>query len=185
MDNGASSYRRYLDGDDTGIVEIIKEYKDALMLYLNTYTGNIFTAEDLTEETFFKIAVGKPRFAEKSSFKTWLFAIARNVAIDYLRKNAKTVTCSDDECGEALACQADALEALLVEERKIILHRAMSRLKGEYFQVLHLIFFEDFTNSDAARIMKKSKRQIENLVYRAKKALKAELIWEGFEYEEL
>lgn len=35
MDNGASSYRRFLDGDDEGIVELIKDYKDGLTLYLN------------------------------------------------------------------------------------------------------------------------------------------------------
>ena len=44
MDNGASSYRRFLDGDDGGIVEIIEEYKDGLVLYLNSLVGNIQTA---------------------------------------------------------------------------------------------------------------------------------------------
>lgn len=73
----------------------------------------------------------------------------------------------------------------LVEEQKIILHRTMKRLKSEYFQVLYLVYFEDFTNDEAATIMKRSKRQIENLIYRAKKTLKSELEKEGFEYEEL
>ena len=37
MDNGAGSYRRVLDGDDAGIAEIVKDYKDGLILYLNGY----------------------------------------------------------------------------------------------------------------------------------------------------
>ena len=44
MDNGASSYRRFLDGDDEGIVEIIRDYKDGLILYLNGFTQDISTA---------------------------------------------------------------------------------------------------------------------------------------------
>ena len=41
MDNGASSYRRFLDGDDNGITEIVENYKDGLILYLNGYVKNI------------------------------------------------------------------------------------------------------------------------------------------------
>lgn len=70
MDNGASSYRRFLDGDDEGIVELIKDYKDGLTLYLNGYVNNIFVAEELMEETFFKLMMKKLRFNGKFSFKT-------------------------------------------------------------------------------------------------------------------
>ena len=61
----------------------------------------------------------------------------------------------------------------------------MRELKPEYFQVLYLVYFEDFSNKEIATIMKKNKRQIENLIYRAKNALKSELEKEGFEYENL
>lgn len=61
----------------------------------------------------------------------------------------------------------------------------MSKLKPEYRQVLHLAYFEDFNNGQTAKIMKKNKRQIENLLYRAKLSLKDELNKEGFIYEEL
>ena len=88
-DNGASSYRRFLDGDDEGLTLIIKDYKDGLILYLNGYVSNIYVAEEIMEETFFKLAVKKPKFNEKSSFKTWLYTIGRNVAIDYIRHNSK------------------------------------------------------------------------------------------------
>ena len=82
MDDGANSYRRFLDGDDNGISEIVVKYKDGLILYLNGYVSNIFIAEELAEDTFFRLITKKPRFSAKSSFKSFLYAIGRNVAVD-------------------------------------------------------------------------------------------------------
>ena len=185
MDIGASSYLRYLNGDDTGLTEIICEYKDGLTLYINGYVNNIITAEDLMEDTFFKLATKKPRFSGRSSFKTWLFAIARNIAVDYLRKNGNFSNASIDELKNSIAEESSVESEYLIKEQKILLHRTMRKLKSEYFQVLYLVYFEGFTNEEIAKIMKKSKRQIENLIYRAKGTLKSELEKEGFEYEKL
>lgn len=185
MDNGASSYRRYLDGDDTGLTDIIRLYKDGLTLYINGYTDNIFIAEDLMEETFFKLATRKPHFSGRSSFKTWLYTIARNVTLDYLRKDSRAVGVPIDELSNFIAEESDVEREYLIKEQKIFLHRVMRELKPEYFQVLYLVYFEEFTNKEIAKIMKKNKRQIENLIYRAKNTLKSELEKEGFEYENL
>ena len=185
MDNGASSYRRFLDGDDEGIVEIIKDYKDGLTLYLNGYVDNIFVAEELMEETFFKLMMKKPRFNGKFSFKTWLYTIGRNVAIDYIRHNER-VSDTPLEDFENYLSEEDIVEtSYLREERKIAVHKALRKLKAEYRQVLYLIYFEGFSNSEAATTMKKSKHQLENLVYRARMSLRSELDKEGFVYEEL
>ena len=78
------------------------------------------------------------------------------------------------------------LESIYIKnERKIIVHKAMSSLKPEYRQVLWLCFFEEFTNEEIAQIMGKTKRQIENLVYRSKQSLKSLLDKERFQYEKL
>ena len=48
MDNGASSYRRFReDGDESGLIEIIRDYKDGLILYLASIVGDVHTAEEL------------------------------------------------------------------------------------------------------------------------------------------
>ena len=185
MDNGASSYRRFLDGDDGGIVEIIKDYKDGLMFYINGIVGDLHTAEELTEDTFVKIVTKKPRFSGKSSFKTWLYAIGRNVTLDYLRKYSKIKGFSEDEKTHLSADEENFEKTFLKEERKIILHRAMSRLKPEYKQVIWLVYFEDFSNKEVAKVMDKKVHNIEMLVSRARKALKEELEREDFIYEEL
>ena len=185
MDNGASSYRRFLDGDDEGMVEIIRDYKDGLILYLNGYISNIFIAEELMEDTFVKLVTKKPKYTAKYAFKTWLYTIGRNVALDYLRRRKRTATVSLDDVADCLLEEESVERAYLKEEQKIALHHAMRSLKPEYRQVLYLTYFDGFSNADAARTMNKSTRQIENLVYRAKQALKAQLEKENFVYEEL
>lgn len=185
MDNGANSYRRYLAGDESGIVEIIRDYKDGLLLYLNGFTQNIHTAEDLMEDTFVKLVVKKPRFSNRSTFKTWLYSIGRNIAIDYLRHHSKSVPASDAELQNMASEMQDLEQSYIQEEEKRILHRALGRLKPEYRQVLYLSFFEDFCNAQIAVVMRKTKRQVENLLYRAKRSLKSELEKEHFIYEGL
>lgn len=185
MDNGASSYRRFLDGDDNGLVELIKDYKDGLILYLCSFTDNVLTAEEAMEDVFVKLAVRKPKFSGKSSFKSWLYAIGRNCAIDFMRRNGRHKH-EDIDNYAALAAEESELEkAFLIEERKIRLHSAMKELRAEHRQILWLIYFEDFSVSEASSIMKKSRHATENLLYRARLSLRTKLEKEGFVYEEL
>lgn len=185
MDSGADSYSRFLRGDDSGIVEIVRNYKDGLMLYLNGFVQNIHIAEELTEDTFFKLMVKKPKYTEKYLFKTWLYTIGRNIALDYLRKNKRFADNPIEIYQYMLKDEETVEKSYIKEERKIIIHKALSKLKTEYRQVLYLVYFENFNNSEAAAVMKKNKRQIENLIYRAKMSLKSKLDKEGFTYEEL
>jgi len=184
MDNGESSYRRFLAGDDNGMVELVHEFRDGLMLYLRSYTDDISSAEDCVQDTFIKLAVKKPRFNGKSSFKTWLYTIGRNIAVDHQRRFKRNRDVSLDDYG-SVSDEADIEQSYLITEQKINLRHAMRRLKEEYQQVLYLTYFEDFSNEDTARITGKSRKQIENLLYNARKALRAELVKEGFSYENL
>ncbi len=185
MDNGASSYRRFLDGDDIGITEIVTAYKDGLILYLNGYVHNVFLAEELAEDTFFRLITKKPRFSEKSSFKSFLYAIGRHVAVDHIRRHAKVRQVPLDEA-ENYITEVESLEqAYLREEQKLEVNRALSQLSDDYRNVLWLAFFEEFSNQEIAAVMHKSDRQIKNLLYRAKYSLKSILEKEGFVYEDL
>lgn len=185
MDNGACSYRRFLDGDDSGFVEIIKDYKDGLQIYLCSITGNVLVAEELTEETFVKIITKKPRFSEKSSFKTWLYTIGRNIAIDFLRKNSRKEEVPLDEIQDLRSEERLLEDAYIKDEEKRELHKALKKLPSVYRQALWLTYFEELSNKEAAGIMKKSVHNIETILYRARIALKEELTKEGFVYEGL
>ena len=184
MDNGASSYRRFLEGDDNGIVEIIRDYKDGLILFLNRYVSNIHIAEELAEDTFFKIVTRKPRFIAGCSFKTWLYTIGRNMATNYT-KQAKKISDTPIEDMDGYSDECNLEETYLREEQKIVVHRALSKINTDYSKVLYLKFFEDLDNEQIAMVLKKSRRQIENMIYQAKQSLKSELNKEGFRYEGL
>ncbi len=185
MDNGASSYRRFLDGDDNGIAEIVVAYKDGLILYLNGYVNNIYVAEELAEDTFFRLIAKKPHFSPKSTFKTWLYTIGRNVAIDYIRHNAKSLHLPIEDVQAYLSDKQSLEQAYIKEERKIAVHKALSKLPTAYRTTLWLVYIDGFTNDEAASVLKKNRRQMKNLLYRAKQALKTTLEKDGFKYEEL
>lgn len=188
MDYGAKCYDRFLAGDDNGLVEIIRDYKDGLMLYMNGFSKDIYIAEELTEETFVKLVVKRPKYHGKSSFKTWLYAIGRNVAMDYFRHHPSMTSLSGQNAQaviEMTAAEKSLEAAYIMDEQKLALHHALKKLKTEYRQALYLSYFEGFQNGQIATIMKKNKRQVENLLYRGKQSLKTELEKEGFIYEEL
>lgn len=186
MDNGASSYRRFReDGDESGLVEIIRDYKDGLILYLTSIVDNIHTAEDLAEDTFFLIGSRKPKDNGKGSFKTWLYTIGRNVAIDYLRKRSKHIVVSIDDNADWIDDENSVEISYIKKEQEIAVHKAMRKLNADYQQVLWLIYFENMSNKEAAKVMNKSVHSIETLLSRARKSLKSQLEEEGFIYERL
>ena len=184
MRDDADRYRRYLAGDDNGLAEIIDAYHEGLSLYLHSFVKDICLAEELMQETFVKLAVKKPKFLGKCSFKTWLYTIARNCALDHLRRQKHISQIPLDECW-AVSDETDIEQQYLKEEQKIELHRALQNIKPEYASVLYLMYFEDFDTEAIADILHRSKRQVSDLLYRAKKALKSELEQEGFQYEKL
>lgn len=186
MDNGASSYHRFLcEGDDTGLCEIIVEYRNGLTFYLSGIVGDITAAEELAEDTFVVLATKKPKYRGISSFKTWIYTIGRNLAFNYLKKRARHSHDSIDEHAELTDGKNEVESLLLASERDKALYREMKKLKPEYRQVIHLIYFDGFTNKQTALIMKKSVHSIETLVYRARNQLRKQLEKEGFIYENL
>ena len=184
MDRGAENYRRFLDGDDGGIAEIVKEYKDGLILFLNTFVGNIYTAEELAEETFFRLLIKKPGYSGRASFKSWLFAIGRNIAVDHLRRSSRISPVLTEETEARLKDEADLEAEYLKKERKKEIRDAIGKLPGDYGTVLWLVYFEGLPVKESAAVMKKSSRQMRNLLYRAKQSLRSELEKKGFVYEE-
>ena len=155
------------------------------MFYINSYVNNVFIAEELTEDTFFRLLTKKPRFNGKSTFKTWLYAIGRNIAIDHIRHGSKLSATPVEEMENRLREEEGPELSYIKEERKIILHKALLQLPADYRAVLWLVFFEGFSSKETAMILKKNSRQLKNLLYRAKKSLRSVLEKEGFVYEEL
>ncbi len=185
MDHGAENYARFLSGDEDGFVAIVKAYKDGLLLYINSYVHDIYAAEELTEDTFVKLGIKKPKYKGQAAFKTWLYAIARNLAIDYLRKHAKHREQSLEGYREIGDERNEAEGLYLQETRKRLLYQAMDQLKPIYQQVLWLLYFEEFSHKEIAKILKKSVHNVETIAYRARLSLRAVLEKEAFSDEDI
>ena len=77
-----------------------------------------------------------------------------------------------------------AIDSFYRGEDARTVRECMDRLNNDYRTVLYLVYFEEVDGDGAAKIMGKSKKQLANLLYRAKQALKTELEKEGFCYED-
>ena len=182
MDNGASSYRRFLDGDNNALIDIISDHREGLVLFLSSFTGDFCLAEETAEETFLKLYTDKPKFSGKCSFKTWLYTIGKNMAIDHIRKMSKYGETPIDDFYD-IADRENIENNYIRDEDKKQLLRALEKLNNDYRQVLYLIYFENFSSTETAKIMGKSERQMRNLLYRSKESLRNILEKEGFRYE--
>jgi len=182
MDNGNASYERYLKGDSDALYELVDEYKTGLVFYINSIVADLSLAEEIMLDTFARLIIKKPRYLGKSSFKTWLYAIGRNIAIDTLKKRKRVVPL--DEAENYIFDEEGLEESYLADEKKLTVRRAVNNLKDEHSQALWLVYFEGFSNEEAARIMKKTSHQFDSLLYRAKAALRRELEKGDFDYDE-
>lgn len=171
-DFGALCYRRFLDGDESGFDEILKQYHDSLIFFINRLVKNYETAEDLAADTFMELLVHKNRYRFKSSFKTYLFSIARHKAIDHIRKESRYNAVSvDAENVRDLADFHSMEQEIIATDEKKRIQKLISTLAEDYATYLHLVYFEELTPDETAKIMKKTKKQMANIAYRAKKAL--------------
>ena len=172
MDNGASSYRRFLEGDESAFDEIMKELFHRLVFFIDRYVHDIHTAEDLAIDTFSDLLVHRHRYNFKVTLKTYLFMIGRSRALDYI-KHRKIINFVEFSEAENISDNEKILEELLLkDERKRMVNTAIAKLSEDMKVAIHLVYFEDMSYDEAAKVMKKNKKQVDNLLYRAKKELR-------------
>ena len=185
LDFGADNYRRFLDGDEEGLCEIVKEYSDGLLLFINKVVNDYCAAEDLAEDTFAELIVKRRTFNNESKFKTYLYKIGRNKALNYIKKSSRSQLTSPDKLEEKADIDSSAEKSIIDKERDRVLYKALEELKPEYRQVLYLIYFQEMSYANAGIVMKKNEKQIKNIAYRSKQALRRILEKEeGFDYYE-
>ncbi len=169
-------YFRFLDGDTEALEKLVIIYRNRLIIFINSYVNNLYDAEDLAEDVFVQIIVKKPSFKRKCEFKTWLFSVARHLAINHVKRTKRTIPYDDVSTLQPSVTVKGPDELLIINENKRDLYEKLILIKYEYRQVIVLSYFEGFSNNEIAFIMKKTKHQVENLLYRAKNALKNKLI---------
>ncbi len=172
MDNGASSYRRFLNGDESAFDEIMKELFDNLVFFIDRYVHDIHAAEDIAIDAFSDLVVNKHRYNFKVTLKTYLFMLGRSRALNYI-KHRKVINFVELMEADNISAEQETLEEIILsDERKRIVNNALNSLPDDMRVVVHLIYFEDLSYDEAAKVMKKNRKQVDNLLYRAKKELR-------------
>ena len=172
MDNGASSYRRFLNGDESAFDEIAKELFDNLVFFVDRYVHDIHAAEDIAIDAFSDLVVNKHRYNFKVTLKTYLYMLGRSRALNYI-KHRKVINFVELTEADNISAEQETLEEIiLADERKRIVNNALNSLTDDMRVVVHLIYFEDLSYDEAAKVMKKNRKQVDNLLYRAKKELR-------------
>ena len=173
-------YRRFLDGGDEDDLRLLLErYRESFTLFLYGYVHSLEDAEELMLDAFAVAASGISRFSGGSSFKTWLYAIGRNLARKRLRAGhlRMEVLTEEDSSSQRPAPE----EELLHGEQQRQLYAAMEQLPADYRQALYLLFIEGMSCEEAAQVMRKTKKQVYNLSFRGRQSLKDKLERMGFE----
>ena len=178
MDNGASSYRRFLDGDESAVDEIMEELFFPLVFFVNRYLQDLPAAEDVAMDAMTELFFHKHRYNFKVSLKTYVFLLGKSRALNYLKRRKRLreaeLTEAEDQT-ELEELERRALDS----ERKRVVNDALAQLPEEMRLAVHLVFFEELSYEEAARVMKKNPKQVDNLLFRAKKSLRAILGEEG------
>ena len=172
MDNGASSYRRFLDGDESAFGDIMRELFRGLVFFIDGFVHDAHAAEDIAIDTFSDLVVHKHRYNFKVSLKTYLYMVGRSRALDYIKHRKVIDFVELSEADNTPSEQETLEEIVLADERKRVVNNALNSLPDDMRVVIHLVYFEDLTYDEAAKVMKKNRKQVDNLLYRAKKELR-------------
>lgn len=140
-------------------------------------------AEDLTHDTFLKAYLYYDSFKHHSSEKTWLFSIAHNLTVDFLRKRKPSTILK-----EMFYLQKDNLplpeEIVRLKEESYELYKALGALKDTYRKVIILRKIKGFSIEDTAKILSWSEGKVKSTFFRAIPALKKQLLKGGYISEE-
>lgn len=162
--------KKYLEGDQSSLKIIIDRYTPSIFNFSKRFVSE--AAADITQEVFIKVWKNLKSFnSDKSSFKTWLFVIARNTITDYLRKK-RPIPMSHISEGDYLAENIPDVAPLpyVVLEKlqdKEVLLKAMESLPDNYKTVLTLYYGEDMTFKEIGEVLDKPLNTVKSYHYRA------------------
>jgi RNA polymerase sigma-70 factor (ECF subfamily) len=149
---------------------LIEQYQHRLLRYLIYLTGRRELAEDLFQETWIRVLERGHQFNQKYSFSTWLFAIARNLAIDHMRRKqpASLDGLLDDDVPLDVPAtgQATAFDTTLQREQNEHISAGMAHLPAEYREALVLRFQEGMSLEEIATVAGVPLGTVKSRIYR-------------------
>jgi len=162
------------NGDESAFRELMDRYIDAIYGFALQYAKNEQDAEDIAQDTFFKAWKNLKRFKKGLRFKPWIYAIARNTALDHLKKKKSTVFSELDGAeteitfAETLS-DPEPLPPAVFARAEIVreLEKALEILHPDHRMVLILHYRDDMTFEEIAIAMGKPMNTVKSWHHRA------------------
>jgi len=173
QENDLQLVKRVIKGEKEIFSEIIKNYEKPLFYYLSRLTRRpAHDLEDILQEIFIKVYKNLRAFNPQYKFSSWIYRIAHNEAINYLKKHKKEISLENNEFLETIPDSQDLLEELHIKEKREKVKRGIYKLELKYREVLILRYLEEKTYEEISDILRKPVNTIGTLINRAKKQLK-------------
>ena len=168
--------------------QLVERYHRQIANFVFRMVGNYETALDLTQEVFIKVYSSLGRYNPEFKFSTWIYKIASNTAIDYLRKQSVAVSplymvSGDDEEFELpIPAKGPSPErALERTERSAQIEEAISKLPPRYRELIVLRHVSEFSYDEIAEVTGLPLGTVKNRIFRAREAMRKHLIRMGIE----
>jgi RNA polymerase sigma-70 factor (ECF subfamily) len=160
------------------VADLVERSQRRLVRYLLYLIGRQDYAEDLAQETWIRVLQRGSQYDGRQRFDLWLFAIARNLAIDYLRKKRKAVqTASSPDDGDEILQVSSAgpspFEAAARSEDALRLAGRLQSLSPLYREALLLRFQEDLSLAEIAQVLGAPMTTVTSRIYRGLAALRS------------
>lgn len=170
--------KQILSGSKKAKKEFYQRYKKRLLNYIKIKAPNKQDAEEILQDTFMSAFLSLPNFKGDSSLSTWLCSIARHEIADFYRKKRiKTIVFSRLPFLENLVSKALGPELKYKEKQiKEKISKSFGSLKEEYTQILKLKYIQQKSVKEIAKILGKSFKATESLLYRARMAFQREYV---------
>jgi RNA polymerase sigma-70 factor (ECF subfamily) len=177
--------KKFLKGDESALRFIVEKYMKPIYNFIYQYVSDVHEAEDITQEVFIRVWRKIKTYDTSKSFKTWVFAIAKNATFDYLKKK-KTLTFSslknendDNDPVERLMDESPFPDELMRRtDLKRILNKAMDKLPAQYRATLFLYYQDGFNFREISETLNEPIDTVKSRHRRALVMLKKELAHE-------
>ncbi len=179
---------RVREDDPAAFAELVARYQHRLIAVLHHVVGNRAEAEDLAQEVFLRVYRHRKKYRPHAKFATWLFTIANNLALNFLRRRQRRPTqpleLSDSgslrhepvaDQAEFLAASSPAAQQLHHQELTDVVRRALDSLNDRQRLAIVLNKFEDMNYADIARVMGLTVKAVKSLLSRARTKLRIAL----------
>ena len=157
-------------GDEFAFVGIYNRYKGPVYAFCVKMLVDSEQAQDVTQETFLRIYENRDRLLKTSSFKSWLFTIARNQCLNALRRSNRH-TGLDMRIEASLSAQETPYSKMEKNEQVRFVTQFIQSLKPEYREVLILREYQNLTYDEIAAVTRSSVSAVKSRLFKARKKL--------------